>query len=167
MMKYKFLDVYIFLIFIFICIFINFFTNNNKIWNNKIISFELNGETTNKTILDIYSFSHFYSGIILNIITNNNLFITLIISILFEYIENSNFGIKKYRSKKKYKNYKGDSFVNILSDIILLQIGFHLSNNILSIKKKIFLIILFEILLHPFHANLFNTIFKNVFTKYQ
>lgn len=134
---------------------------HKNIWHKSksIISYERDGKSTNQLIFDIYSFSHFQSGIILYFITNKNELFTFIIATLFEIIENSSYIIQKYRNKKEYKNYVGDSFVNIISDIIIVLLGFQFCN-LFNKKYYLFIIvILFEIFLIPFHANLLNTLF--------
>ena len=100
------------------------------IWydKNKIVSFEVDGKSTSQVMMDIFSFGHFSSGILLNLITSGNLFLSAIASISFELFENSAFIIKKYRRNKHYKNYNGDSIINMITDNIFVLLGFHFAN---------------------------------------
>lgn len=128
-------------------------------WHNppKLISYALDGDDANKQIFDIYSFSHVIHGILLffilqalNIQPLMGLYITIVVEILWEIFENTEYIINKYR--KTYKLYDGDSIVNMIGDIICTIIGY-----ILAYKyplASIVYTILVEIVLYPYKASL-------------
>ena len=130
------------------------------LWHNpkKLINFELDGKGTSLLIFDIYSFCHITHGILfyfllkyLNYNTVNGLYITIILEILWEIFENTPYIINKYRQKKAFKNYKGDSIVNMIGDTIFTILGYYLSYK--SEKIAILYMIISEIILIPFKAN--------------
>ena len=130
------------------------------LWHHpkKLINFELDGKGTSQQIFDIYSFSHITHGILfyfllkyLNYNTINGLYITIILEILWEIFENTPYIINKYRQKKAFKNYKGDSIVNMIGDTIFTILGYYLSYK--SEKIAILYMIISEIILMPFKAN--------------
>ena len=130
------------------------------LWHHpkKLINFELDGKGTSQQIFDIYSFSHITHGILfyfllkyLNYNTINGLYITIILEILWEIFENTPYIINKYRQKKAFKNYKGDSVVNMVGDTILTILGYYLCYK--SEKFAILYMFFSEIILMPFKAN--------------
>jgi len=139
-----------------------FIPYNSKIFNltawdskKEIIDYKLDG--TSKKIFDIYSFSHITHGILFYIIfkylgfSNRIIFIlSLFTEIIWEIFENTEYIINKYR--KKFKNYKGDSIVNIIGDIIFTIIGIIIAHY--SIKAAIIYVIISEIVLYFFNASL-------------
>ena len=128
------------------------------VWHNprKLISFALDGKDSSKQIFDIYSFSHATHGILfyflfkyLKIKPLTGLYLFIMLEFLWEIFENTEYIIKKYR--KTYKQYEGDSIVNIIGDVIFTTIGY-----MLAWKKPTFSIIyliLSEIVLIPYKAN--------------
>jgi len=130
------------------------------LWHNpkKLINFELDGKGTSQQIFDIYSFSHITHGILfyfllkyLNYNTVNGLYITIILEILWEIFENTPYIINKYRQNKKFKNYKGDSIVNMRGDTIFTILGYYLCYK--SEKLAILYLFFSEIILMQFKAN--------------
>ena len=130
------------------------------LWHHpkKLINFELDGKGTSQQIFDIYSFSHITHGILfyfllkyLNYNTINGLYITIILEILWEIFENTPYIINKYRKKKEFQNYKGDSIVNMIGDTIFTILGYYLSYKFEKIA--ILYIIISEIILIPCKAN--------------
>ena len=113
-------------------------------------------DDSSKSLIDIYSFSHISHGILLYFIFQyfeinflKGLYLTIILEFLWEVIENTDYIIKKYR--KKYRNYDGDSIINIIGDIMGTIIGY-----ILAYKTpylSIAFLIISEILLVPYKAN--------------
>ena len=106
------------------------------IWYNpkKIISLELDGADTSQQIFDIYSFSHITHGILLfyffkylNTNVIHGLYLTILLELIWEIFENTPYIIKKYRQSPEYKNYKGDSIVNIIGDTIFTILGYYLA----------------------------------------
>ena len=100
--------------------------------NKKLISWELDGKDTSQQPFDIYSFTHFSSGILVYLICKYlnftdviSFYITVILALIFEVIENTPYIIKKYKKNKEYKNYTGDSIANITGDIISLVLGIY------------------------------------------
>ena len=105
-------------------------------------------------MFDFYSISHILWNFSLVIIfkyigLNYKTIILTLLScgILFEFIENSNWGIEKYRKQenidKGYSNYNGDTFYNIIGDIISNSIGILLAFNIKKpLYKMIFILLL-------------------------
>ena len=119
---------------------------------------ELDGKGTSQQIFDIYSFSHITHRILfyfllkyLNYNTVNGLYITIFLEILWEIFENTPFIINKYRQKKAYKNYKGDSIVNMIGDIIFTIVGYYFAYK--SPKLSIIYLVVSEMLLTPLKAN--------------
>ena len=130
------------------------------IWFNppRIMNLELDSQETSQQIADIYSLSHITHGILfynlfkyLNIDTITGLFLTIIIEITWETFENTPYIIRKYRKKKEFENYMGDSIANVTGDIIFTIIGYYLGNK--APEVSIIYVILSEILLIPFNAN--------------
>ena len=105
-------------------------------------------------MFDFYSTSHILWNFLLVIIfkyiglNNRTIILTLLIcGIIFEVIENTDWGIKEYRKQelidKGYTNYKGDTFNNIIGDIISNLIGILLAFNIKKpLHKMIFILLL-------------------------
>ena len=128
-------------------------------WYNppKLISYTLDGKDTSKQVFDIYSLSHITHGIIFFFILRSlhiqplvGLCITIIVELLWEIIENTDYIINKYR--KTYILYEGDSIVNMLGDIICTIIGYILTYVYPFIA--IIYAILLEIVLYPYKASL-------------
>jgi hypothetical protein len=108
--------------------------------------------------IDIYSFSHISHGIIFYYIFHyiqidilSGLYLTIILEFLWEMFENTDYIINKYR--KNYKNYHGDSNINIFGDIINTIIGYLFAYNLPY--TSIIYLILSELLLIPYKASLF------------
>ena len=140
----------------------NFKLMGRPLWPDpkKIINFELDGKGTSQQIMDIYSFSHITHGILFYfLIKYLNLFhgatkglgVTIILETLWEIFENTPFIINKYRQKKAYKNYKGDSIVNMIGDIIFTIVGYYFAYK--SPKLSIIYLVVSEIILTPLKAN--------------
>ncbi len=106
---------------------------------------------------DIYSFSHITHGILfyhffsyLKFPTQQIISFSILSEILWEYIENTDYIIERYRSHN-FKNYKGDSNINIVGDILFSIIGIYLSY--ISPSFSIFIMIFLEIILSKYKAN--------------
>lgn len=155
------------IIFIIIIIYISPLTEEKlftrPIWNSekKLIDFDLDGDKTSQQLLDIYSFSHISHGIIfyyilnninISLVKNNSFIISLILEIAFEIFENTPYVINKYRKKKEYKNYSGDSIINIIGDTLSMIFGYYFAQK--SFKYSFVFLILSEILLIPLKSNL-------------
>lgn len=125
---------------------------------NKAISYNINDSERDDTLIDNYSITHISHGIILFLLFNKfnkggkyNFYYALCIEILWEILENiesiySIYNENLQNSKispieKKYLKYKGDSIVNILTDIIFMIIGYNFSQNP---TIQIILLIVFE-----------------------
>lgn len=125
---------------------------------NKAISYNINDSERDDTLIDNYSITHISHGIILFLLFNKfnkgdkyNFYYALCIEILWEILENiesiySIYNENLQNSKvspieKKYLKYKGDSIVNILTDIIFMIIGYNFSKNP---TIQIILLIIFE-----------------------
>ena len=131
-------------------------------WSNpkRLVNYKLDGSATSKQVFDIYSFSHITHGILFYfLIKHLNLFhgattglrVTIILETLWEIFENTPFIINKYRQKKAYKNYKGDSIVNMIGDIIFTIVGYYFAYK--SPKLSIIYLVVSEMLLTPLKAN--------------
>ena len=127
----------------------------------KIIDYESDGINTSKQIFDIYSFSHISHGILFYFILKYfgfndyiSIYLSIIIEILWEIFENTPFIINKYRKKKEFENYKGDSIVNIIGDVIFTIFGIYLAQK--NKGYSILYLLISETLLLPLHANLIN-----------
>ena len=138
--------IYILTIIIIILYFIT--DENTKIFNKQVwpikkenrlkelIVFNPYNKNKDNTIIDPYSLTHFSHGIIFYYIVNynkydgNNYIYALLLEIIWELIENMPYIINLYREKDKYSgNYRGDSIVNIISDIIFMSLGYYASIN--------------------------------------
>jgi len=127
----------------------------------KLISWELDGKDTSQQVFDIYSFTHFSSGILLYLICKylsftdiNAFYITLILSIIFEIVENTPYIINKFRKNKEYKNYIGDSLANITGDIISLVLGIYFTRKFPKIAP--YYLFGSEILLNRYKAGIYD-----------
>lgn len=107
-----------------------------------------------RSVFDPYSITHISHGILLYYITNyinpkkdkNNLYLSLLIEITWEVLENNTYLIELYRKYDKYsKNYIGDSIVNILADIFSMIVGFLFASNY---KRAYLFVIISEIILY-------------------
>ena len=112
---------------------------------------------SSKGLMDIYSFSHISHGILFYFIFQylqfdvlNGLYLTIVLEFLWEMFENTDYIIKKYR--KKYRDYDGDSIINIIGDIIGTIIGYIFAYTLPYIS--IIYLVLSEVLLMPYKANL-------------
>ena len=105
-------------------------------------------------ILDKWSITHMTHGIIIFAILlyfNNYkktvalIYLSMIIEIIWEWLENTPYIINKYRrSRTMYRDYSGDSVANMISDVIFTLIGIILSWY-LPIYMIILCILLFEL----------------------
>jgi hypothetical protein len=142
---------------------------SRPVWHDprRIIDFKLDGKGTSQQIMDIYSLSHITHGIILYFILKmvkinptTGFIIAIIIESIWEIYENTPYIINKYRENKAYENYKGDSIVNMLGDLMSMMMGYYLSYN--SKKYAIIYVILTEICLIPINANLLHLSFGSL-----
>ena len=127
---------------------------------NKAISYNIIDHERDITLIDPYSITHISHGIILFLLFNKfnkgdkyNFYYALCIEILWEILENIESLYSIYNEnlqnlkvspiEKRYLKYKGDSIVNILTDIIFMIIGYNFSQNP---TIQIILLIIFETL---------------------
>ena len=113
--------------------------------------------SSSQELFDIYSWSHITHGILfyhffnyLKFSLKQIIVLSIVSEIIWEYIENTDYIIEKYRSHN-FRNYKGDSNINILGDIIFSILGIYLSYT--SFSFSIFIMILLEIVLSTYNAN--------------
>jgi len=113
---------------------------------------------SSQNLFDIYSWSHITHGILFyhflhyfQYPTNEIIFLSILMEILWEYIENTQFIIRKYRSNKRFINYRGDSYLNIFGDILFAMIGIYITKY--SFNLSILIMIILEIILSKYHAN--------------
>jgi hypothetical protein len=138
---------------------------------------ESDGTYTSQSLFDIYSFTHISHGMIIFYIlyylhgyskNKNMIYYSLIYAFIFEIgweiIENTPFIIKKYRDNSaESRNYKGDSIINSIGDVMSMFIGFLIAWK--YTKESIYLLIINELLLYYFiHDNLLKNIYE-VFIK--
>ena len=163
-MKKVFINLLLFsiLIIVFIYLFVNGDSEifGRKIWykSKKIFDFSLDGKETSQQLIDIYSLSHITHGIVFMLIFTNmgfnnykSLLLSLTLEFIWEYFENTNYIIKNYRKNKEYENYKGDSIINTIGDMLFTILGCYLF--IYYYKFSLFYSVSSEILLMPFSAN--------------
>ena len=96
---------------------------------------------TSQHLFDCWSFIHVIGGIALGLIFNS-LIITLILNFLFEFVENTKYGVSFWEiigisSNIDCLNY--DTYINIIGDTICVLFGFYIST--LGIKNSIYAII--------------------------
>ena len=113
---------------------------------------------SSQNFFDIYSLSHITHGFLFyNFFHYNNfknyeiIIYSIIMEIIWEYIENTPYIINKYRSKKKFMRYRGDSHKNIIGDIIFTIIVIYLTKY--SLNVSLICVILLEIVLSEYQAN--------------
>lgn len=140
---------------------------NTRVWPiqkseriNKAISYNIIDHERDITLIDPYSITHISHGIVLFLLFNKfnkggkyNFYYALCIEILWEILENIESlysiynenlqNLKVIPIEKRYLKYKGDSIVNILTDIIFMIIGYNFSQNP---TIQIILLIVFETL---------------------
>jgi hypothetical protein len=169
-------NIYLIIKSIVIIIFILYlFPNKNSklygkpIWHKpkKIIDFKLDGKGTSQQLIDIYSLSHISHGIIFYFILqkiNTRLIskftIALLVELAWEIFENTPYVINKYRENEEYKDYHGDSIINIIGDIIFMSLGYYLA--FMNKDISIYYLIISEIILYFFNANLLHLSFGSL-----
>ena len=130
------------------------------IWHfpKRLIDYELDGEGTSQQVFDIYSFSHITHGVLFYFILqylgfhySAIAYWAALIEIIWECFENTPFIINKYRMKKEFKHFKGDSLINIVGDVIFTVLGVYLTY--LSPIAAIIFVILSEFVFYPLGAN--------------
>ncbi len=159
-----------------ILIIIYFFVPHNaklmhlEIWPTKPRQIIQSNSDPNKTehggskeVFDIYSFSHITHGIIFYFVLKyfglketNIIYVSIILELLWEILENSPFIIKRFQRNKEYANWTGDSIVNIIGDVISMLIGLYIAK--FSKVFAILYLIISEVILTKFHASLFQNI---------
>ena len=145
---------------------------------NKAISYNIIDHERDFTLIDPYSITHISHGILLFLLFNKfnkgdkyNFYYALCIEILWEILENIESLYSIYNEnlqnlkvtpvEKRYLKYKGDSIVNILTDIIFMIIGYNFSQNP---TIQIILLIVFETISYlKIKENLFIFIIEIVF----
>lgn len=159
-------------ILIFLIILAYFTTDKNstilgkKVWPidkkdrlNKFINFDIYSQETDNTIIDPFTLTHISHGILLYYLLNYfnknskyNFYIAFTIHNIWEILENTDYFINKYKEIYKddirYKRrgkYIGDSIVNILSDNILMIIGYYFAE---KYNNAYLYIIISELLLY-------------------
>ena len=93
-----------------------------------------------------------------------SLIYSFVFEIIWEIIENTPFIIKKYRdNSKESRNYKGDSIINSIGDVMTMFIGFLIAWK--YTKESVYLLVINELILYYFiNDNLIKNIY-NVFIK--
>ena len=131
------------------------------IWHSpkKFIDYELDGKGTSQQLFDIFSFSHISHGILLYFILQkintgsiSKFGLSLIIELAWEIFENTDYIINKYRENDAYKNYHGDSIINIIGDIIFMSLGYYMT--FIDKNISIYYFIISEVVLYFFDASL-------------
>lgn len=130
----------------------------------KIFSKKIEGGDCDHQIFDLYSFSHINGGILFyfidKIIKNkffkkNKFNLLIFVSIIFEILENNSYIYQLFT--EDYKDYNGDSMVNIIADIYLNVVGYYLAFKYK--KKSVIYLILTEILLFKYYVGFFSIIY--------
>lgn len=131
-----------------------------KVWYDpkKLIAYELDGKETSQQVFDIYSFSHITHGILLYFVLHHFgfsdktvVYSAVILEVLWELIENTQYIIDKYRSNEEYENYKGDSVVNVIGDTLFAIFGIYMTieDPMIAIQYMV----VSEIILYQWNAN--------------
>lgn len=134
--------------------------NNTHSMLDNIIDYDVDGKYTNKLTFDIYTLAHISAGIFLYLLFNylgynkkQAIFYSILISILFEIIENMQIMIDIFNYIVKFFyidfNYTGDSIVNILTDIIANLFGIYLAT-ILPVNISVLIFIILNIIIKYF-----------------
>jgi len=126
------------------------------VWSKKktILNIHRDGPATNQDFLDIYTLTHISHGIIFYLalkyfgLSNKNaIYGAMILEILFEIIENGSFIVDAFRiAPNGTPNYKGDSIINIMSDLLANLLGIYIAN--ISVKLAISYVIISEIIFY-------------------
>lgn len=127
---------------------------NTPIWHKDkhIFTLESSGKETSQLLFDPYSVTHISHGILFYLMfsqfyrSNTSIWISIIVEVLWEMIENTEFIIKQYRKTEKSREYAGDSLVNAISDVWFAVIGVQLMMY-LSVKQGLMLVMLIEVVL--------------------
>ena len=112
-----------------------------------------NTKTQSIKLFDAWSFIHINTAMLLTyalypFFKYKTLYIVFFLTLLFELIENSSFGINAW--KPLFPEYNGDSYLNIVGDLISNLIGiyiaYYLIHNTTSFTRSLYLILLFLLL---------------------
>ena len=121
-------------------------------------SYETNSPHNSKHFLDIYSLTHIFWFTLLSMMLKNMKILNdeyiiiglVMLSVLFEIHENTDKQIILYhrieQSTTGVSSYRGDSFINVIGDIMCNLIGVYIGFSVNNYSSSIFLIILFIII---------------------
>jgi hypothetical protein len=155
---------------------IDYWAPNPLLWDNRT-----NPEENSKHLLDFYSLTHISHGLLFAIVSyllftsyfgNDrelnvifHFYIVMGLEIIFEIIENTNFVINRFRFDGKNRHYTGDSYANIIGDLICCAIGFlvyvWLDSNI--VMTGVILVVLETMLFYIFGDNMLMSFLSAVF----
>ena len=136
-------------------------TLGRPVWHHpkRLFDFEQDGIGTSQQVFDIYSFSHITHGILLYFVARalgfkgaSLVYAAIIIEVAWEIIENTPFVMSRFRRRKEYKNFKGDSVVNVLGDVLCAVLGVYFASK--APKAAIASAIVGELVLWQFRAGL-------------
>ena len=112
-----------------------------KIWTNNAggQTLKLNDDSSQQ-LFDLYSLTHISHGIIFYNLFHNVLHLnrhkaimwSLIVEIVWELIENTEYIIQKYRRTAVSRHYPGDSWINSVGDVWATLIGISIATTITS-----------------------------------
>ena len=130
-----------------------------------LFTLETNGPLTSQALFDPYTFTHFehglyYSTIVRLLGLSNGLSLALAVETLWEIAENSNWGIKRYRTAGY--TYAGDSIANSLMDVLAMCVGYYLADTYLSTTVSVVLAVVVDWLMYYY----FNDSFVQTFLKF-
>ena len=139
--------------------------NNRPIWYQPKKLFTTHagkeGDDSSQQLFDPYSLTHIFHGIIFYNaikyglgITNTNTIIlyAMLIEILWELIENTEYIINKYRRTVVSRNYPGDSWINSVGDVWMAYIGVLIAMNF-PLETQLILVSAIEIFLYKIRGD--------------
>lgn len=133
--------------------------NQFKFWSN-----DTSGPDNSQSLIDPYSFTHiehglYFYAILVGLIglDYRTAWITaLVLESGWEVLENSNWGIDKYRASSFV--YGGDSIVNSIGDLVFMALGFMIGDNIGSMYAVVLAFALDMFLWYKIGDSLLNNI---------
>jgi hypothetical protein len=125
---------------------------------DRLVDFRLDGPNTSRKLFDIYALSHFVHGYLFYLLLSrftadywSILLIGIGLELAWEWFENTPYIIRKHRSQSEFKNYRGDSVINVAGDVAVALFGLLVS--LYSPDLGLAISVVLELVTVPFRAN--------------